>query len=119
DPQGHAIEVRLYAENTDQNFRPSTGTITNLTLPEDNAWTQVHHNLQDNQTISSFFDPMLCKLVVWGQTRLEAITELLEQLSQIQIAGVHTNQTYVSWVLQHPDFQNANHHTQWVDQTLN
>src|SRR5690606_18640910 len=55
DPQGHAIEVRLYAENTDQNFRPSTGTITNLTLPEDNAWTQVHHNLQDNQTISSFF----------------------------------------------------------------
>lgn len=117
-PEGHAIEVRIYAEDADRDFLPATGTISLLNLPEEKPWIRVDHSLQKGQKVTSVFDPMLMKLTVWADSRPRAIEELTNALSHVCICGVVTNHTLVDWVLGHEDFQTMKHHTQWLSQNI-
>ncbi|MEZ4818825.1 MAG: biotin/lipoyl-containing protein [Bdellovibrionota bacterium] len=117
-PQGHAIEVRLYAESPDRDFLPSSGIVSHVTLPPETKTTRVDHNIMVGQHITSMFDPLLLKLTVWGENRDEAIADLLSALEQLQLVGVMTNHSFIAWTLEHPDFDQHKHHTQWVKKVL-
>jgi len=117
-PQGHAIEVRVYAENPDQDFLPAGGIFSHVQLPEEHKALRVDHNVCVGQSITPMFDPMILKLSVWAETRHQAITNLLAALKDLRLVGVKTNQTYLAWVLDHPDFIEHHHHTQWASKQL-
>jgi len=109
--QGHAIECRICSENPDQNFAPSTGTITNLVLPR-NPFLRIDHDLQHNQKITPFFDPMLAKIITWGNTREIALAHMIQTLQQTTISGIETNIQFLLQILASNEFINDQIHTQ-------
>ena len=116
-PKGHAIEVRVYAEDTQQYFLPIAGRCSHV------RWAKGKHirvdaSFDDQGTISPYFDPMIAKVVAWGENREEARQRLLRALSQTQLFGIQHNLDILQFMLQHPDFINCHHHTQWIEQNL-
>ncbi|HEY4075356.1 MAG TPA: urea carboxylase [Rhizomicrobium sp.] len=101
-PRGHAIEARLYAENPAVNFRPSTGVITDLHFPAD---ARIESWIETGAEVSSFYDPMLAKIVVRGETRVAALTAMDAALVQTKIWGVETNLGYLSDIVAAPAFR--------------
>ncbi|HEY5347043.1 MAG TPA: biotin carboxylase N-terminal domain-containing protein, partial [Rhizomicrobium sp.] len=92
-PRGHAIEARIYAENPAQDFRPATGIITAMAFAPEarlDGW------IAPGTEISSFYDPMLAKLIVKGETRAAAMEKLRDALARSQIWGVETNLAYLA-----------------------
>jgi acetyl/propionyl-CoA carboxylase alpha subunit len=102
-PRGHALEVRLYAEDPDRNFMPTTGKVQLLREPQAYG-VRVDSALYPGMEVTPYYDPMLSKLVTVGHTRAEAIARMQEALRQYQILGVTTNQAYLQRVLAHPQF---------------
>lgn len=100
--RGHAIEARLYAENPAVNFRPSTGVITDLHFPCD---ARIESWIETGAEVSSFYDPMLAKIVVRGDTRDAALTAMDAALAQTRIWGVETNLGYLSDIVAAPAFR--------------
>ncbi|MGB8364419.1 MAG: urea carboxylase [Rhizomicrobium sp.] len=92
-PRGHAIELRLYAENPAQDFRPSTGTITHLELPQD---VRVETWVERGTEVSASYDPLLAKLIVADEDRMAALARLDEALGRSAVWGVETNLSYLS-----------------------
>lgn len=94
---GHAIEVRLYAEDPTQGFLPSGGLLTAFQLPEgdDAADVRIEVGYQTGDVVSVFYDPMLAKIIVWGENRLAAYQRLSEVLQQIRVEGVKTNAAFL------------------------
>lgn len=89
--KGHAIECRIYAEDP-KTFKPSPGTITGLTFPEaGDGKVRVEHAIAEGYRISPFYDPMLCKLVVWGEDRKACIANMITALKGFKIEGISTN----------------------------
>ncbi len=117
-PQGHVIEVRVYAENPYGHFAPSAGKILKLKLPLKSSDVRVDHALKEGDEIHSMFDPMLLKVIVKGQDRKDAIHKLKDVLFHTCILGIDTNLNYLRWILSHDDFLNSKHHTQWCNQYL-
>jgi acetyl/propionyl-CoA carboxylase alpha subunit len=117
-PSGHALEVRVYAENPDQDFMPSTGMVQHLTMPKAQDWLRLDMGIEEGTAVTSFFDPMLIKITVKGEDRPQAMDRMREALAQMRLAGVQTNQSYLDWALQHYDFRQGKHHTQWAAHTL-
>jgi urea carboxylase len=103
-PSGHAIELRLYAENPAQDFRPSTGTITHLELPKD---ARVETWVERGTEISASYDPLLAKLVVAGEDRSAALERLGEALGRCAVWGVETNLSYLSAITRDESFVNG------------
>jgi urea carboxylase len=101
-PVGFAIEARVYAEMPARNFQPSTGTITDVQIPEN---VRVETWVDTGTEVSGFYDPMLAKVIATGVTRLEAVTALHSALSQMQVYGVETNLEYLRAILQSRSFQ--------------
>jgi acetyl-CoA carboxylase biotin carboxylase subunit len=97
--RGHAVECRLYAEDPDSNFMPSTGIIQHLELPELHVLRH-DHDLWQGMTVSSYFDPMLSKLLVFSLGRTTALKNMLQVLSYLQISGIKTNKTLLSAIMQ-------------------
>lgn len=97
---GHAIEARIYAENTEKGFLPSIGCLTHVQLPEHVAFThgdvRVDAGVRCGDDISPYYDPMIAKLIVWGATRDQALQRMQRALAQTQIVGVHTNVDFLS-----------------------
>ena len=97
---GHAIEARIYAENTEKGFLPSVGRLRHVELPEHVAFThgevRVDSGVRCGDEISPYYDPMIAKLIVWGATREQARLRMLQALAKTQIAGVHTNVDFLS-----------------------
>ncbi|GAB3627722.1 3-methylcrotonyl-CoA carboxylase [Pandoraea terrae] len=99
--RGHALEARIYAENPDNNFLPSTGTLTALRTPtavnfqvggsSAPAAVRIDAGVREGDTISPFYDPMIAKLIVWGQDRDEALARMRQALAQYRVVGVATN----------------------------
>jgi biotin carboxylase/cytidylate kinase len=88
---GHAIECRIYAEDP-KTFRPSPGTITRLVFPDTRrAQTRLEHAIWEGYKVSPFYDPMLCKLAVWGNDRASCIGNVIRALGEFVIEGVSTN----------------------------
>ncbi len=84
---GHAIEVRIYAEDSDNNFMPSPGVIKHITEP---LGLGVRHDgyAYEGYEIPMYYDPMISKLIVWGETRTEAIARMKRALYNYKITGV-------------------------------
>jgi len=115
---GHAIECRIYAEDADNNFMPSSGTILFLKEP---AGPGVRYDcgIYQGSKISVFYDPVLAKLIVWGKDRDEARQRLILALKQNIILGVKTSIKFMINCLEHPEFINGNTFTNFIEKNMN
>ncbi len=104
---GHAIEVRLYAEDPDNEFLPATGTLQLYREAEPGAGRRVDSGVAEGDSVSPFYDPMLGKLIAWGDNREEARLRLLAMLGEFAVGGVKTNLAFLQRILAHPAFAAA------------
>lgn len=94
--KGHAIQVRLYAEDPAKNFRPSAGLISHVSFPEQDRKTcRIDHWLDAGLEVPPFFDPMLAKLIAWSANREQTIQQLSTMLQQSEVYGIETNRDYL------------------------
>jgi geranyl-CoA carboxylase alpha subunit len=100
---GHAVEVRLYAEDAYADFLPQAGRI-DVWRPATGAGIRVDHGMKDGLMISPFYDPMIAKLIAHGATREEARTRLVRALRETVVLGPVTNRHFLIRLLEHPDF---------------
>ena len=98
---GHAIEARLYAEDPQQDFLPMAGQLTHLAFP---SACRIDSGVIANDMISAFYDPMLAKVIVFGQNRRAAIDKMGQSLAAIEIAGIKTNLGFLAALTQISDF---------------
>ncbi len=116
--RGHAIEVRLNAENAaGGKFLPSPGPIKTFVRP-DGFGVRVDAGYEPGDTISQYYDNLVGKLVVWGRNREAAIARMIRALEETVITGIHTTIPADLAILRHPDFAAATHSTKWVEDTL-
>jgi acetyl-CoA carboxylase, biotin carboxylase subunit len=113
---GHAIEVRIYAEDP-KTFFPSPGKITKFELPQTD-WTRHELAVSDQSVVTPFYDPMIAKLIVTGDNREEAIHRLQAALEGYQIEGIKTNLPMLREVASHPAFSNGDTTTSFVAKYL-
>ena len=108
---GHAIEARICAENPDNNFLPATGQLMVYRKPDaasfEFAPVRVDDGVREGDAISPFYDSMIAKLIVWGETRQEALAKLDAALAATRIVGVQTNVQFLRRVLATPSFKGA------------
>lgn len=104
---GHAIELRLYAEDPDNDFLPATGTLTLYREANAGPGRRVDSGVSEGDEVSPFYDPLLGKLIAWGENREEARLRLLAMLKETCVGGVRTNLAFLTRVLAHPAFANA------------
>ncbi len=102
--RGHAIEARLYAEDPDRGFLPSIGRIAHWRMPETSARVRIDTGFSAGDEVSPYYDPMLAKLVVWGEDREHARATLLAALAGCEIAGVTTNIAFLERTVAHEAF---------------
>jgi len=112
NPIGHAIEVRVYAEDGGKNFQPSTGTITKVQLPSN---TRCDTWIEDGCEVSPFYDPLLLKLITVSPTREENVLKLQKALDESRIYGLESNLSYLSAIVQEEFFTKASFYTKVLD----
>ena len=110
---GHAIEVRVYAEDTLGGFTPDIGTLDRYRIPS-GRYIRVDDAFKEGMEIPIYYDPMIAKLVVWGKTREEAIERCIAAIDNYQISGVKTTLDFGKFVLKHPAFRGGNFDTNFV-----
>lgn len=113
---GHAMEVRLYAEDPAQGFLPQTGEVLRW---EPAAGVRIDHGVLEGQRISPFYDPMLGKIIAHGATREEARRKLLRAVQDTVLLGVATNQQLLADMLKHPDFIAGDFSTGFIAEHFN
>lgn len=113
---GHAIEVRIYAEDTEQNFLPASGHISHLRLPPDTQNVRIDNGVTEAEHIGVYYDPMLMKVIAWNKDRTSTIKSLQDALDALQIAGVKTNRDYLYAILDNDHYQSGSLHTLFLDQ---
>lgn len=111
---GHAIECRIYAEDARMEFAPSTGVIQALFVPN-GFGTRFDGAIQTGCEITPFYDPMLGKLVTWGNDRTTALSRMHRALSEFLIAGIETSIGFCDAVVQHPIFQSGTYDTHFYE----
>ena len=111
---GHAIEARLYAEDPENGFLPSTGRLHALAFGQV-AGVRVDAGVEEGGSVSPFYDPMIAKVIAHGTTRAQALERLTAGLRETVIAGPRTNLGFLLGVVGHPDFIAAMHDTAFVD----
>lgn len=100
---GHAIECRINAENPKKNFIPSPGHITEIYLPGGNG-VRIDTAIYSGYTVPAYYDSMLAKLIVYADTREEAISKMRSALGEVIIEGIETNIDYQYEIINHPDY---------------
>ncbi|MGY9054858.1 MAG: acetyl-CoA carboxylase biotin carboxylase subunit [Alphaproteobacteria bacterium] len=113
---GHAIEVRIYAEDPARGFLPQTGRLDVLKFPEHDGFVRVDTGVVEGDEVSPHYDPMIAKLVVRGENRAQAVARLRSALADTQIAGVTTNRAFLHAVARHPAFAAGDVHTGFIEQ---
>ncbi|WP_010297951.1 acetyl/propionyl/methylcrotonyl-CoA carboxylase subunit alpha [Candidatus Odyssella thessalonicensis] len=113
-PRGHAIEVRLYAEDPHQGFLPSIGQITELALDTDTS-VRLDSGYQNGNQVSIYYDPILAKLIVHADNRRAAFHKAVKALAKLQIKGVKTNRQFLIELLQNPDVCEKLPHIAYLD----
>jgi 3-methylcrotonyl-CoA carboxylase alpha subunit len=93
---GHSIEVRIYAEDPDNDFLPATGQLNYLRQPQESRHVRVDTGVRQHDEVSSFYDPMIAKLIVWDETRELAIARMLRALDDYRIGGLKTNLNFLT-----------------------
>ncbi|HLX22671.1 MAG TPA: acetyl-CoA carboxylase biotin carboxylase subunit [Usitatibacter sp.] len=113
---GHAIEVRLCAENPANNFLPETGRIGVLRAPHEiDEVVRLDTGVREGDEVSVFYDPMIAKLVAWGSDRAEAARRMHESLAATEILGVKTNLAFLERVVAHPAYLAGDTDTAFIE----
>ncbi len=110
---GHALELRVYAEDPLNNFLPSVGHLNIYTLPVGNG-IRVDSGFEAEMDIPIYYDPLLAKLITYGKTREEAIELMLEAIENFHVEGVETTLPFGSFVCEHEAFRTGNFDTHFV-----
>jgi 3-methylcrotonyl-CoA carboxylase alpha subunit len=113
-PRGHALEVRLYAEDPLREFLPSTGTLQIFDLPAPEG-VRVDTGYRRGDAVSVYYDPMMAKIIAWGETRDIAAERLGHALRQSRVAGVKHNAHFLTQVLAHPAFRRGELGTHFIE----
>ena len=113
---GHAIEARLYAEDS-ITFQPQAGVIKHLKLPFEEV--RVDTAVRSGDVVSIYYDPMISKLTAHDETRERSLSKLLHAIEETEIDGLESNRQFLIHALGHPKFKSANLHTGFVDENAN
>ncbi len=116
-PRGHAMEVRLYAEDPENNFFPSPGKILSRRAPS-GPGIRLDEGVYSGWTVPMDYDPLLAKLIAWGNSREETIARLRRALEEYTVTGIKTNTSLFRRILAEPDFLRSEIHTKWLDEML-
>ncbi|CAI6010869.1 unnamed protein product [Closterium sp. NIES-65] len=111
---GHAFEARVYAENVPRGFLPAAGPLLHLRTPEPSACVRVETGVQEGDDVSTFYDPMIAKLVVSAANRSAALQLLRQSLGRYEVAGVPTNLALLQAVACHAGFERADVDTHFI-----
>ncbi len=112
---GHAFEARIYAEDPDNGFLPSIGTLTHLRQPEVGAHVRIDTGVRENDSVSVYYDPMIAKLIVWEESREKALARLRAALSEYEIVGLQHNIKFLNALASHPEFISGNVDTGFIN----
>ena len=113
--EGHAVEVRLYAEDPVKGFLPSTGRLARLRLPAVSEHVRVDAGVAEGGEVSMFYDPMIAKVIAWNRTREAALGTLADALETAEVAGVRTNLGFLVSALRHPAMIDGHVDTGFID----
>jgi 3-methylcrotonyl-CoA carboxylase alpha subunit len=116
--RGHAIEVRLYAEDPDQNFLPGSGKLLKLRLPAMSRHVRIDGGVIEGDTVTIFYDPMIAKLIVWDQDRPQALQRLRDALMACEIVGPKSNIAFLERLARHPVVTEGRIDTGYLDRHL-
>jgi propionyl-CoA carboxylase alpha chain len=111
--KGHALELRVYAEDPRNNFMPSVGHLSKYRLPVGEN-IRVDNGFEEGMDIPIYYDPMLSKLVTYGDTREAAIQKMIEAIDHYEVEGVETTLSFGKFVCQHDAFRSGNFDTHFV-----
>ena len=112
-PNGHAIELRLTAEETTQDFLPAIGTIETYNPPQA-EYIRLDDFVYPGYKIPIYYDNMFAKLIVWGENRSQAIQRMIEAINQFEIKGIPTTLDFGRFVMQHPKFIEGDFDTNFI-----
>lgn len=115
---GHAIEVRLYAEDPLNQFLPAIGTVQYMHFVEKPPHRRLDTGVQTGDEISPYYDPMLAKLITWAPTREACIEQLQQALSEYYVSGLKTNLNFLSALIAQPAFQQGQYQTTFIEKQL-
>jgi acetyl/propionyl-CoA carboxylase alpha subunit len=116
-PRGHAIECRIYAEDPDRGFLPSPGVVRALSVPGGPG-------IRDDRGVAAgfdvpvFYDSLIAKLIVWGESRADAICRLTRALDEYRVVGVSTTLPFFRWLVREPAFVEGRFSTTYLDEVL-
>jgi acetyl-CoA carboxylase biotin carboxylase subunit len=111
---GHAIQCRIYAEDTDNNFMPQPGTVKHITVPL-GLGVRYDGYVYEGYEIPIYYDPMISKLIAWGKTREESIARMKRALYEYKITGVKTNIKFLEKIMDIPDFIEGKYNTHFIE----
>jgi 3-methylcrotonyl-CoA carboxylase alpha subunit len=115
---GHAIEVRIYAEDPDHGFLPSSGNLTRLKLPALSTHVRLDGGVVEGDTVTIFYDPMIAKLIVWDRDRPSALQRMREALAACEIIGPKSNVAFLERLVRHPTVIEHRIDTGYLDRHL-
>jgi acetyl-CoA carboxylase, biotin carboxylase subunit len=111
---GHAIQCRIYAEDTDHNFMPHPGVVTHITVPL-GLGVRYDGYVYEGYEIPVYYDPLISKLISWGSTREESIARMRRALYEYKITGVKTNIKFLEKIMDIPDFVEGKYNTHFIE----
>uniref|UniRef100_A0A8C4HP58 Methylcrotonoyl-CoA carboxylase subunit alpha, mitochondrial n=1 Tax=Dicentrarchus labrax TaxID=13489 RepID=A0A8C4HP58_DICLA len=114
--RGHSFEARIYAEDPNNDFLPGAGPLLHLSTPPPDQHTRIETGVRDGDEVSAHYDPMIAKLVVWGEDRSAALKKLRYCLRQYNIVGLNTNIDFLLSLSGHPEFEAGNVTTSFIPQ---
>jgi 3-methylcrotonyl-CoA carboxylase alpha subunit len=116
--EGHAIEVRLYAEDPEAGFLPGSGKLERLRLPAAGTHVRIDSGVVEGDTVTIFYDPMIAKLIVWDENRTTALARLREALAHCEIEGPKSNIAFLERLVRHPAIVDGTIDTGYLDRHL-
>ncbi|AMM52184.1 biotin carboxylase [Rufibacter sp. DG15C] len=111
---GHAMELRVYAEDPTNNFLPDIGTLTTYKRPQ-GLGVRVDDGFEEGMEIPIYYDPMIAKLVTYGKDRQEAIEKMIRAIDEYQITGIETTLPFGKFVMEHEAFRSGNFDTKFIN----
>lgn len=111
---GVAIECRVYAENPSRMFLPSPGTLATLKFPSESKNIRIDTGFKEGDKITPYYDPMISKVITWGESRDDAIATMINALSETQVEGIFTNIPFLLDILKHREFQQGIFSTSFI-----
>jgi 3-methylcrotonyl-CoA carboxylase alpha subunit len=115
--KGHSVQVRLYAEDPANGFLPSVGPVHDFHVHEVGGLL-VDSGIESGGEVSMHYDPMVAKLITWGEDRRDATARMVRALEGLSVQGVTTNRGFLTRLLRHPDYVAGKIHTGFIDEKL-